>query len=127
MTDVEQPNPNVASPSFASNTAYYLRENIEITNANDDLNISVSSGDKINDTNDDLNTGFNSEAEITDNNDQMGVNKEIDREYSSECKLNFGNSGGILKQINEDLLILYLFLPPQKPVTDINLNWVQRH
>ena len=45
MIDVEQSNPNVARPSYASNTAYDLRENKEITNTNEDLNFSVNRGD----------------------------------------------------------------------------------
>ena len=45
MKDVEKSNSNIARSSFASNTAYDLGENNEITNTNADLNIRFNSVD----------------------------------------------------------------------------------
>ena len=59
MTGVEQPNPNIAGSSFASNIAYDLSENNEITDTIDCLNFSVDSGDEITDTNEYNNNNIN--------------------------------------------------------------------
>ena len=123
MTDVEQPNPIVSRPSFASDTAYELGEYNEITNINNDVDFSVNSGEQINDTNEAFNVSVNIEAEITYNYIQTGVIEKIDRDISSLRKHNFENINGICKQINEDLFIFMyvthnIFIPHTSKVND---------
>ena len=70
-TEDEQPNSNVAGPSFASNSANDFR---------------VSNENEIIDTIDDLNVSVDNEAQIAFNNDQIVVREEVDHGVSSECE-----------------------------------------